>query len=262
MTGAGYYRHGNNFRGCRGKHKLMDIVDQHEQNTGKTVDTVIADTQYGTAENFRSCQERGIKSHMGDVLTAQGRKGRREKVFDSKEFIYNAESDTYTCPAGQTLTRRKHKKLRKAYEYACSKAVCLKCPLRSQCTKSRTVRTLKRHYNQEAIDIGRSQSQSAEAFIDRKRRKWLMEGSFADAANNHGFKRARWRRLWRQKIQDYMIAAVQNIRILLKHGVDKPMATIKASNAPFFEAIIERFSAFFAGTGVFSPLNIFLTRLI
>lgn len=242
--------------------KLMDIVDQHEQNTGKTVDTVIADTQYGTAENFRSCQERGIKSHMGDVLTAQGRQGRREKVFDSKEFIYDAKSDTYTCPAGQTLKRRKHKKLRKAYEYACSKAVCLKCPLRSQCTKSRTVRTLKRHYNQEAIDIGRSQSQSAEAFIDRKRRKWLMEGSFADAANNHGFKRARWRRLWRQKIQDYMIAAVQNIRILLKHGVDKPMATIKASNAPFFEAIIERFSGFFADTGLFLPLNIFLTRLI
>jgi hypothetical protein len=43
----------------------------------------------------------------------------------------------------------------------------------------------------------------------------LTEGSFADAANNHGFKRARWRRLWRQQIQDYLIAAIQNIRILL-----------------------------------------------
>lgn len=49
-----------------------------------------------------------------------------------------------------------------------------------------------------------------------------MEGRFADAANNHGFKRARWRRLWRQKIQDYMIATVQNVRILLKHGKQNP----------------------------------------
>jgi hypothetical protein len=32
-----------------------------------------------------------------------------------------------------------------------------------------------------------------------------MEKSFADAANNHHFKRARWRRLWRQQIQDYLI---------------------------------------------------------
>lgn len=42
-----------------------------------------------------------------------------------------------------------------------------------------------------------------------------MERSFADAANNHHFKRARWRRLWRQQIKDYLIAAIQNVRILL-----------------------------------------------
>ena len=45
-----------------------------------------------------------------------------------------------------------------------------------------------------------------------------MEQSFADAANNHGFKRSRWRRLWRQQIQDYLIAAIQNIRILLRRA--------------------------------------------
>jgi len=35
-----------------------------------------------------------------------------------------------------------------------------------------------------------------------------MEASFADATNNHHFKRARWRRLWRQQIQDYLIASI------------------------------------------------------
>ena len=48
-----------------------------------------------------------------------------------------------------------------------------------------------------------------------------MERSFADATNNHHFKRARWRRLWRQQIQDYLIAAVQNVHILLKHSNPK-----------------------------------------
>jgi hypothetical protein len=51
-----------------------------------------------------------------------------------------------------------------------------------------------------------------------------LEGSFADAANNHGFKRARWRRLWRQQIQDYLIAAIQNIRIILARTVLRPAA--------------------------------------
>lgn len=34
------------------------------------------------------------------------------------------------------------------------------------------------------------------------------------AANLHHFKRARWRRLWRQQIQDWLIAAVQNVVLL------------------------------------------------
>lgn len=38
----------------------------------------------------------------------------------------------------------------------------------------------------------------------------------ADEANDHGFKRAR-RRLWRVQIQSYLIAAIQNIRIMIKH---------------------------------------------
>lgn len=50
---------------------------------------------------------------------------------------------------------------------------------------------------------------------DRRRRQHLLERSFADAANNHGFKRARWRGLWRPQIQDWLIAAMQNLRRLL-----------------------------------------------
>ncbi len=209
--------------------KLMDLVEQHGHNTGTTVETVVADKQYGTAENFRACNERGIRSHMGDMLAAQKKKGRREGIFEYEDFSYNPDTDTFSCPAGQTLTRRKHKKTRKAYEYACSAAICGACALRPQCTKAKgTARTVKRHYNQESIDAGRAQSRTLAAKRDRQRRKWLMEGSFADAANNHGFKRSRWRRLWRQQIQDYMIAAIQNVRILLRHEEKKPKAVTMA----------------------------------
>ena len=43
-----------------------------------------------------------------------------------------------------------------------------------------------------------------------------MERSFADAANCHGLKRARWRGLWKQAIQDLLIATVQNLRKLVR----------------------------------------------
>lgn len=51
---------------------------------------------------------------------------------------------------------------------------------------------------------------------------FLGEGRFGQAAENHHFKRSRWRRLWRQKIQDDLIASIQNIKILIKYGKPKP----------------------------------------
>jgi len=198
---------------------LMDLIDQHEKHTCQEVETVVADTQYGTADNFRKCHERGIRSHMADMIDVQEQRAVSREIFGRDAFPYDSASDTYTCPAGQILTRRKYKKKRKAYEYACSMSTCEACPLRDQCTRAQggVARTLKRHYNQEAIDQARQQSHSREAKRDRIRRRWLMEGSFGDATLCHGFKRTRWRRLWRQRIQDYLIAAVQNLRKLVHH---------------------------------------------
>jgi hypothetical protein len=53
-----------------------------------------------------------------------------------------------------------------------------------------------------------------------------MEGSFAESGR-YGFKRARWRGTERVRIQDYLIAAIQNIRLLVTHGKPKPAAAGK-----------------------------------
>jgi len=200
--------------------KLLTLVDQHQKNTCRPVDTVVADTQYGTVENFRACHQRGIASHRADFSLTQIHKHQKQGIFGSEQFAYDPATDTYRCPAGQTLTRRNHKKQRQAYEYACATATCQACTMRPQCThaKGAVARTIKRHYDQEAIDAAREQSHSRAAQRDRRRRKWRMEGSFGDAATHHGFKRARWRRLWRQQIQDWLIATVQNLRTLVRYG--------------------------------------------
>jgi hypothetical protein len=64
------------------------------------------------------------------------------------------------------------------------------------------------------VDEGRALSRSAAGQADLHRRQYWMEGSFADAANNHGLKRSRWRGLWKQIIQDLLIATCQNLRKL------------------------------------------------
>jgi len=206
--------------------KLLDLIEQHENNTGSKVETVVGDHKYGTQENYVACQERGIATHLGDASKGQDHH-KKEGIFPESAFKYDAKSDTYRCPAGEELKPRRLHAVRHTMEYKAPARVCAMCLLRAQCTRAKLGRTLHRHEKQEALDMARRQTHSAAARRSRRRRQQLMEQSFADASNNHHFKRARWRRLWRQQIQDYLIAAIQNVRLLLAYF--KPKQSVAAA---------------------------------
>lgn len=197
-------------------HKFVEGVEQHQANTGQTGRTAAADRKDGTAENFLASQERGIVPHPADAKTKQA--STRNGRFREKDFRYDPARDTYTSPAGRLLHRRRCVKKQRAWEYRPARGVCGECPLREQCTRSRVGRGVRRDEHQQLLKQCRRAAPSAAARADRRRRQYLIEGSFADAPNNHGFKRARWRRLWRQRIQDHLIAAIQNVRLRLARG--------------------------------------------
>ena len=199
--------------------QLMGLIEQHEAHTQCAVQTVVADSQYGTIKNFLDCHDRGLRAHMADLNTAQQKGGQRQKFFPQDQFTYDAASDTYRCPAGATLKRWQHRPDKGGWQYKAPAAQCAGCPLRTRCTRSTHGRRVQRLDRQVEVDWLRAQSANAKAKRDRRRRRHLMEGSFADAANCHGFKRARWRGLWRQRVQGHLIAACQNIRILLGRRV-------------------------------------------
>ena len=105
--------------------QMMPLVDQHEHNTGMRVETAVADSQYGTVENFRACGQRGIRSHMADLATTQKGTGRRKGIFEASHFVYDPATDTYRCPAGRTSKRRRHRKARRASEQPRLQAIAL-----------------------------------------------------------------------------------------------------------------------------------------
>jgi transposase len=167
-------------------HRAAALVEQHEQTTGQAVQTVVADRQYGTAENYQHFHQRGVVPHLAPVH--DGPLPAERGLFRRAEFRYDPTRNVYTCPANQTLFPGPHDARRHSTKYQTRQGVCA---------------------------AGRR---------DLRRRRYLMEGSFAQAANLHHFKRARWRRLWRQQIQDWLIAAVQNIKLWLRHTRPKPAA--------------------------------------
>lgn len=211
--------------------QLMGLVEQHHLHTRVAAQTVVADSQYGTAENYLACADRGIQAHMAD-WKAHHQGGTLNQQFSPERFCYDLASDTYRCPAGQTLYRYQKRAHKPAWEYKSKPSVCAQCPLRAQCTTSTSGRRIQRYERQAQLDQLRALSKSPAARKDRRRRQHLIEGSFADAANNHGFKRCRWRRLWRQQIQNHLIAACQNLRILLRNGGKRLVAVAAVLSRP------------------------------
>jgi transposase len=198
-------------------HWLVPLLESHHANTGRGAETVVADSKYGTVENFLACSELGVEAHIPDLGEWTKRRTERQKIFTEEAFEYDPRSDTYRCPAGHRLKPRSLHRSRQSRDYAASKKICAVCSLREQCTKNKSGRTIKRHLRQEELDGMREASRSARARRDIKMRQHLMERSYA-RGTWYGFDRARWRGLWRVQIQEYLIAAIQNIRVLLRYG--------------------------------------------
>jgi transposase len=193
--------------------QLPGLVQQHQENTQTKVETVVGDSHYGTAENYRQCQSAGITTR----LKIYGAHMEERGIIPIRQFAYEAGQDRYRCPQGQYLYYHNHKKEEQTVAYLIDNPkACRRCPLRARCTSSPRGRMVKRPLFVELVLAGQEQARSQAAKKDLRRRKHLVEGSFADAANNHGFKRARWRGLWRQRIQNWLIAAIQNIRIWMR----------------------------------------------
>jgi transposase len=201
---------------------LREMIEITEGNTQKKVDTVVADSRYGSIENYLYCHDVGIKAHIPSLGETQRGTGSKKGIFPKEEFSYDPDTDTYTCLAGHVLKRRMYNRKRNTYEYKASSNACAGCVLRKQCTRSKNGRTLKRHMRQDLLDSMLAASGSREAKSDIRTRQHLSERSFA-RSTRYGYKRARWRRLWRMEIQDYLVAAVQNITILANHSGRKPV---------------------------------------
>jgi transposase len=195
---------------------LGKMIEVHEQNVRKKVGTVVADSRYGKIDNFLFCHDLGIKAHIPSLEETQRGYGRKRGIFPREAFTYDPERDVFCCPAGQTLKRTSLNRVRNHYEYRIDGEICAGCKLQAKCTHAKEGRTLKRHLRQDELDKMLIEAKSREAKADLKMRQHLSERSFAQS-HRYGYKRARWHELGRVQIQDYLIAAVQNIQILMDH---------------------------------------------
>jgi transposase len=210
------------------------LYEQHRQTTGLKLAevTVAGDHHYGTANNYIFCAEQGLRAHLGEVSANVQERGK----LPPSQFVYEPAQDRLRCPQGHYLVRHQDRPEEQLKVYLIEDpATCAQCALRQQCTQSKRGRSIRRHVQAPLVEAARREANSPAARYSRKRRQHVMEGSFADAVNNHGAKKARWRGMGRQQIQSWLIAAVQNLRILLHHRVSGPVRAAAAALAGMVE---------------------------
>jgi transposase len=197
---------------------LSTVIEEHESNTESPVGVAAADKAYGTGENYRYLKENNVMP----CISHSAKNCNRDSDLSNRKFTYDQTTDTFLCPGGQRLKRKQVKKEKNAVVYQAPREVCENCIHFSRCVSSQTGgRRINRNLNEPYIRW----AEGCLSLWQRKRlmgrRKAKIEGSFADAANNHGFKRARWRGLVGVSVQNLLIAAVQNLRKLLRTTLGK-----------------------------------------
>ena len=129
---------------------LQPMAEAAKVAVGEPAQTlnVIADAGYSNGEQAEACEAKGILPHVpaNRAVNNQG----DGTLFDRTKFTYQAESDTFLCPAGQTLARKQLVRKDRSVYYMGQPEVCGSCALKSRCTTS-SQRLVSRHLHEEAL---------------------------------------------------------------------------------------------------------------
>jgi len=177
--------------------------------------TALADAGYYNGAALKSCEEDGIVAYVPQAerrrrLAAQGR-------FTHADFAYDADTDSYRCPAGERLqpTRRpKQNGGRIEVRYVSRKAVCDACPLRRRCvTAARPTRDILRWVHEDVIERHRRRMQHAGALM--RRRAGLAEHPFGTLKCRAGYRHFLVRGFDKVRGEWSLMALCYNFRRLL-----------------------------------------------
>jgi hypothetical protein len=86
--------------------QLAPMALKAQQATGCEQVTALADRGYFSGDQVLSCEGTGVAPIVPKTLTSSGTK---RGLFTRQDFIYDAEHDHYTCPAGAKLTKTKRR---------------------------------------------------------------------------------------------------------------------------------------------------------
>jgi transposase len=190
---------------------LLARVEAIETQTGVTVEQVLGDTSYGTADNRAACAARGVElfSPLPEA---------RDPAVAKAAFNLDLNVPRVTCPTGQTTTtvsRAYDPQGRPVRRFHFPRAICEACALFARCVHSQTDgRTITSHYHEGLLQTARTQQATPE-FKETYRNRAAVERKIADLVE-HGLRRARYIGHVKVRLQNHWVGAVVNLKRLFR----------------------------------------------
>lgn len=198
--------------------QLVDLVKQFQNHHGFLPNELSADKGYWFGKNLRFLQENNMVGHISWMKTKQQVSG----LFTPEDFQFDAKTMQVTCPNGVVSKkfRDRTQEVQKGYEFRFLKSQCQNCPLRAQCTTSKTVRNVFISDYYAEFKLAREHYKS-DAYKAASKQRWLIERRHADKVKNHGLRRSRYRGLERTYIHALLSTIASNIKRMTKLFTEK-----------------------------------------
>ena len=194
--------------------QLLALLEQTTAN-GINVSEIIADTAYSGKDNLARMKKENISPVVPlNPIVHEG--GQRQGGFE-----YNKDADFVVCPAGE---RSKRKAIQGSKTSGDSRSLvyyfdvekCKTCPMREGCykpgakSKTYSIRIIAEHFK-EQIEF-----ELSDAFKERIKHRPIIEHKNAEMKRFHGMGTAKYRGLFRMRIQAYLTAFVVNAKRMVK----------------------------------------------
>lgn len=204
---------------------LHPMAEQGKQVLEVESLTVVADTGYSNGEHGERCEQAQITAI---VPRAQTVNPEGKQYFGRDSFSYDAQSDSYQCPAGATLSVGKVSYTQAKKEYWNGKA-CKECALKPQCTTA-AKRTIVRSFHEDAREAMHRRAMSDRKWM--KLRRSLAEHPFGTMKWMMGHPRFLVRGLVKAKSELALGVLCYNLkRVISMLGVQQLLLALRAAPA-------------------------------
>jgi len=215
------------------RNALSNIALEAKNNIKAENFTLLADKGYNNAKEIDICQHEGLTTIVAQQEIVNSNDKGTTKEYLAPNFIYNKESDTYTCPQGQTLstTGTWHTKQRSSSSHQFKKyrtPACKTCVAKSLCTaKADGKREIERSQYAEALEANNKNYKEQYALY--RKRQELNEHIFGTIKRVWGYYYTNLKGLKKVNGEWSLIMTVYNMKRAMNIlGFDKLMQKLDA----------------------------------